>query len=254
MRGVAFAVEREDILCILGPNGSGKTTLLRALLGAHRPDAGTVRLAGAEVSRLPPWMLASRLAYVPQAVTNAVPFSVLDVVLMGRTSRLKLFATPSARDRRLALEALARTGIEHLRERRFTEISGGERQLALIARAIAQQAEVLVLDEPTASLDFGNQIRILRMLLGLAADGYAIVMAMHFPDQALLMRSRVAILNHGQLVAMGEAASVISSQLLSTVYGTPIRVVDLPPGESAGGQTTVCVPIIDRLQPKRVLS
>jgi iron complex transport system ATP-binding protein len=245
LRDASFAIERGEVLCILGPNGAGKTTLLRALLGAHRPDAGSIHIAGNDVLRLTARALARRVAYVPQATATPVPLSVADIVLMGRTPHLSPFATPSALDAKLALEALDRMGIADLHDRRFTEISGGERQLTLIARAIAQQAELLVLDEPSASLDFGNQIRILRIIGRLAADGYAIVMATHFPDHALLMRSQVAVLHGGRLAAEGRAASILTGALLSAVYDMPIQLVALPQGP--GNQDiTICVPVFDR--------
>ena len=204
LHDVSFAVDEGDILCLLGPNGAGKTTLLRCILGAQRVQGGRITIAG-RYGHLAARELARRIAYVPQAANLSLPFSVVEMVLMGRTPYIRALAVPTRADYDMALQALDKVGIGHLAPRLYTEISGGERQLALIARALAQQARLLLLDEPTANLDMGNQIKVLRVIRELADQGYAVLMTSHLPDHAFLLRSRVALLAHGTIAVVGMA-------------------------------------------------
>jgi iron complex transport system ATP-binding protein len=174
-RDVECRVAQGEVLCLLGPNGSGKTTLSRTILGLLAPRAGTVAVDGATTQGWSPRRRGRVFGYVPQAQPAAFAFTVRDLVLMGRTPHLGLFAAPGPRDRALADAALATLGIEGLAGRSCGELSGGERQLSLVARAIAQEARILVLDEPTANLDLGNQVRVLSALRALAARGLAVL-------------------------------------------------------------------------------
>src|SRR5262249_12531227 len=151
-------------------------------------------------------------------------YSVLDVVLMGRTARLKTFATPGPVDEGVARAKLADLGIEDLAEADFTRISGGQRQLALVARALAQAAPILVMDEPTASRDLGNEMMVLARIGALASRGYGVVLSTHDPDHALLVASRVAIIADGGLCAVGAPAEVVTAETLSAIYRTDVRV------------------------------
>src|SRR5262249_38620262 len=168
-RNVDLEVRAGEVLCLLGPNGSGKTTLFKTLLGLLPAQAGEVLLDGEPLARLARTEIARRIAYVPQAHTAHFPFRVLDMVVMGRTAHLGLFAAPNAADRQRAREALALLGIADLSEREYTRISGGQRQLVLIARALVQDAPAIVMDEPTANLDFGNQAIVLAEVKSLAS-------------------------------------------------------------------------------------
>jgi iron complex transport system ATP-binding protein len=164
------------------------------------------------------------MAYVPQAHAGVFAYTVLDVVLMGRTARLGLFASPGPADERAAREALAAIGIERLAEADYTRVSGGERQLALIARALAQGTPLLVLDEPTANLDFGNSARVLAHVAALAGRGYAIVLSTHEPDHALSIGTRVVIIHEGKIAATGTPAQIITSERLSEIYKIGVKV------------------------------
>src|ERR1700722_19121851 len=204
--GISLVILPGEVLCLLGPNGAGKTTLFRTLLGLQPPLAGNGAIDGVPLEFLRPADIAQRLAYVPQAHVTEFSYSVLDVVLMGRTSRLRAFASPGVADERIALEKLALLGIGELASHDYTKISGGQRQLALIARALAQETPILVLDEPTASLDFGNQALVLARIRELAGHGFGIVLSTHDPDHALMVATRVAVLAARGLRALGPPA------------------------------------------------
>ena len=223
-RGLDLALPAGEVLCVLGPNGGGKTTLFRTLLGLLPAQAGEVLLEGQALARMARADVARRIGYVPQGHVAQFAFTVREAVLMGRTAHVGLFAAPGAADRAAAEQAIATLGIESLADRVVTELSGGERQLAMIARALAQGARALVLDEPTASLDFGNQVRVLREIRRLAIDGYAVVFSTHDPGQAFLAASRVLLLAHGGSLRQGAPQEVITPQNLREVYGVEVRV------------------------------
>ena len=241
LAGISFSAARGDVLCILGPNGSGKTTLLRCLIGSLAMASGLVALAGQDTRAMAPRQLARLLAYVPQSTQSVFGHLVRDIVLMGRSAHLPRFQTPGPNDHAIVEAALARVGIAHLAARSFSTISGGEKQLCLLARAVAQEPAVLILDEPAASLDFGNQARILDILAGLAASGLAIVMTTHHPDHALQIGTSVLALREGRVVADGSTAAMLDEGFLSTLYGTPIRVLRSPDGLAA------CLPALSPL-------
>lgn len=217
--GIGFRIEAGEKLCLLGPNGCGKTTLFRTLLGLLPALAGELRVLGRPIAQWPRAALARSIAYVPQAHAGIFPFTVADMVLMGRTAHIGRFSSPSARDREIAARCLAALGVAHLEQRRFTEISGGERQLALIARALAQEPKLLVMDEPTASLDFGNQLRVLDHIERLGEHGMAVLMSTHQPEHALRVADRIALLAPGGLAAIGAAAEVATPAALAALYG-----------------------------------
>jgi len=235
-RDIALTLTPGEILCLLGPNGAGKTTLFRTLLGLQPPLGGAVLIDGMPLADLKPAEIARRLAYVPQAHVTEFSFTVLDVVLMGRTTRLRAFASPGAHDERIAREKLETLGIGELATHDYTRISGGQRQLALIARALAQEAPILVLDEPTASLDFGNQALVLARIRDLATQEFGIVLSTHDPDHALMVATRVAIIAEGGLRAIGPPDEVITAKMLSAIYRTDVVVEETPSGRR------VCVP------------
>lgn len=240
--GISFTLETGQVLSLLGPNGGGKTTLLRTLLGLIPALAGEVRLDAAPLASLSRREVAHRLAYVPQAAPGGFAYAAREVVAMGRAARLPLLAAPGARDLALAEAALDRLGISHLADRPVTELSGGERQLVLIARALVQDARCLVLDEPTASLDFGNQARVLREVRALAVrEGLAVLMTTHHPDHALLVADAAMLLHGGAMTGPMPPADLITPPRLRAAYGVDAVVGALATPQ---GERLVCAPLV----------
>ena len=237
---ISLAAGSGAVFCLLGPNGSGKTTLFKTLLGLIPARAGQVLLAEQPIERLSRAEIARRVAYVPQAHAAPFAFSAFEVVLMGRTAHLGLFSQPGEADREAARAALARLRIEDLAEADYTRLSGGQRQLVLIARALVQETATLIMDEPTASLDFGNQALVLREIAGVAADGLTVILSTHDPDHAFAVGTEVALLHEGGVRAAGTPAAALSAEALSSVYGIAVRITELADGG------TVCVPSLAR--------
>ncbi|HEV7306577.1 ABC transporter ATP-binding protein [Ensifer sp.] len=235
--GISLSLAAGEVLGLLGPNGAGKTTLFKTVLGLLPAKAGNVLLDGKPLSAWPRRERAKRIAYVPQAHAALFPFTALEVVLMGRAPHLQPFASPGHRDRRIAWDALASLGMEHLAQRAYTEISGGERQIVLIARALAQEPSILVMDEPTANLDYGNQMRVLSHIRALAGRGLSIVLSTHNPDHAFQVADRVALLHAATIIALGRPAEVLTSAALHQLYN-----IDVVVGSIEGSSARLCAP------------
>ncbi|WP_237478059.1 ABC transporter ATP-binding protein [Lichenibacterium dinghuense] len=233
--GIDLALEPGTVTCLLGPNGVGKTTLFRTLLGLLPPQAGRVLLGGDDLAGLSRAGIARRLAYVPQAHAGAFPYTVLDLAVMGRTAALGAFAVPGRADIGIARDALDAMGIAHLGDRDATRISGGQLQLALIARALAQRAGAIVMDEPTASLDLGNRIRVLGVVRRLADDGLAVLVSTHEPEQAFAVADRAAVIEAGGRFEAGPVERLLTAERLSRLYGVPLAVEATPSGRRVVG-------------------
>jgi len=225
---VSLEIGTGEVVCLLGPNGSGKTTLFKAILGLLPLQAGRIELDRRGIASWARREYARHIAYVPQVHVPPFPYDVLEVVSMGRTPYLCTCASPTAADRRVAQTVLEELAIGHLRHRAYTEISGGERQLVLIARALAQQPKFLIMDEPTSHLDYGNQIRTIARIRELSRHDIAVILTTHSPEHALACAARVVALHRGTLIADGPATAVITPPLLKTMYGVEVRVLDLP--------------------------
>ncbi|HVJ23171.1 MAG TPA: ABC transporter ATP-binding protein, partial [Burkholderiales bacterium] len=228
------------VMCVLGPNGGGKTTLFRTVLGLLPKHDGVIRLHDQDIENLTRHEIARRVGYVPQGHIGYFAFTVREFVLMGRTAHLGVFSTPGKHDRQVAEGALESLDIAHLADQAVTEISSGERQLTLVARALAQEPKLLVLDEPTASLDFGNQVRVLQRIAALAASGISILFSSHDPDHAFLCARRALLLAEGRVLEIGAPRAVIRADTLQRMYGVSVKVIDL------GGGAHTCLPAIGR--------
>ena len=224
-RGLDVKLKQGEVLALLGPNGSGKTTLLKTLLGILTPLAGEPTIDGTPIGRFSAAERARRIAYVPQSHTPSFAFTVETIVLMGRTAHGNLFSAPSGADRAVAARALERFGIAALSTRPYTMISGGERQLVMLARALAQEPRFIVLDEPTASLDFGNQGKVLREMRALAASGHGVLFTTHDPNHALRAADRAFLMRSGARLAEGKVREVLTRGRLEELYGTPVEAL-----------------------------
>ncbi|MGI6238611.1 MAG: ABC transporter ATP-binding protein [Christensenellales bacterium] len=225
LSGISFSVGEGALVCVLGANGAGKSTLFQCILGLRRGYAGWIALGGSDARGLSARARARHIAYVPQLTGEAVGYTAFEVALMGTSPALAPLACPGAREARIAMDALCRLGIEDLAPRMFMQLSGGERQLALIARALAQGAQTLILDEPTAALDYGNQQRVLSLLRALARAGYAVVYSTHSPQHALTHADCVLALSGGKIAACGAPDDCMDARLIEALYGVPARIV-----------------------------
>ena len=238
LTGIDLTVSEGSVLALLGPNGSGKTTLLKLMLGLMKPARGKVCLNGRDIHAMPQRELARNLAYVPQVHREAFAYKVADVVLMGRMPHKSFFSRYGREDHKMAAEALEKLGIGHLAERPYTEISGGERQLALIARAMAQGARVFIMDEPTNGLDYGNQVRLLERLKALSTDGYTFIFSTHHPDHAMAVAHRVVMMRQGVIAHDGPVGDTINCASLMELYNVDVRMYPVHEG------ICVCVPAV----------
>ena len=239
-RGLDLSLEKGEVLCVLGPNGSGKSTLFRTLLGLLPALGGEVSLDGRAMAQMKRGEIARAVAYVPQASASYFDFSLEEMVLMGRTAHLGAFAAPGERDRAASRASLERMGIASLAARPVSAVSGGERQLALIARALASEAPALVMDEPTANLDFGNQAKVLAQVAQLRDAGVSILLCTHDPDHAFQVADRVLLLRGGSAITLARTQEALTAENLTRLYDVPVQVADVA---TPGGVRRVCVRI-----------
>ena len=239
LQGISFTAESGDFLSVLGANGAGKSTLFRCLLGGLTDYTGAIALDGRDVRTLSRRETAEHIAYIPQIHRPTFGYSVLDTTLMGLTRQLSPFRSPTPEMEKHAMDALEQMGVAQLAERNFATLSGGEQQLVLIARALCQQSDILVMDEPTSSLDYGNQLRVLERVRQLARQGYTVLLSTHDPQHALRFSQKVLALSGGQVAADGCTADVLTPGLLRRLYGVEAVLLDTPygramlPGEGA---------------------
>lgn len=239
---ISFSIERGDVLCILGPNGTGKTTLIKCLNGLHEINTGEILINGENIKKLSFKQISRHIGYIPQAHVPSFPFKVFDVVLMGRAPYLNLTDSPKEEDRKIVMDALKTLGIEDLKDKEYTNLSGGERQLVFLARVLCQKPDILILDEPTSHLDFGNQIRLLEIIDNLAKSGLSIIMSSHFPDHAFLSSTKVAIMKDKRFIDFGTPDSVVTEKNLKRAYSIDVRLMELD------DKRKVCVPMKTNLK------
>ncbi len=241
VKNVSFSIDGGEMLSVLGPNGCGKTTLFRLILGLLSPSAGQLFIDGKSAEELSPKERAQKIAYIPQNHTPTFPYSVLDVLLMGRASHFSAFESPGSVDRSIAFGALERMCIAHLANEKYTALSGGQRQMVLIARAICQNARIFVMDEPGANLDYANLELLMGIVSGLAKEGYCVVMSTHSPEHPFSVADKALLMKDGGVVALGPPQTAISGEVLEQVYGIKMDVVTVKDRE--GGAHTICLPV-----------
>jgi iron complex transport system ATP-binding protein len=224
---INISIEEGNILCILGPNGTGKSTLIKCINGLLHLKDGKILLNNINIKSMNKADLAKIIGYIPQTHQSTFAFSVFDVVVLGRAPHLSLTEIPGENDFKIAQEAMESLGISHLRDKPYTRISGGERQLVLMARVLTQQPKILLLDEPTSHLDFGNQIRTLEVINQLAKNGLSVIMTSHFPDHTFISSNQVAILNNGTIMAMGTPEEVVTEENMRKAYGIDVKILEV---------------------------
>lgn len=237
LKGINFSLGNGELVCVLGKNGEGKSTLFRCMLGLLKGYRGEILIDGTERRHFSERELAGRIAYIPQNHNTAFSFSVLDMVLMGPTASLPRFMGPGQKEKDKALNALKLLKIDSLKDRIFEQISGGEQQLVLIARAIAQEAKILIMDEPCSSLDYGNQIRVMEELRALSQKGYLIVQSTHNPEHVFYFAHKALVMSEGKITAFGEPDKILTKELLESVYQVPIEIYE---NQKSGKK--VCMP------------
>jgi iron complex transport system ATP-binding protein len=237
---ISFTLNKGDVLCLLGPNGSGKTTFFKTILGLLKCQGGGIYLDGENIKGWSHSKIARSIGYIPQTHYPQFPFKVIDVVLMGRTAHLGPFAAPSESDVKIAEQAIDALNINYLRDKVYTEISGGERQLVLIARALAQQSPILLMDEPTASLDFGNQVMVLSRIQQLASSGLSIIMACHFPEHAFLYGTKVLLFRQGEVYGLGDPDTTVTKDNIKALYGVDVEIAKVRTRQ--GNTVKFCIP------------
>lgn len=234
LKDLSFVVEPGELFCLLGPNGCGKTTLLDCIMGHLKPGSGEVFLNGSNIDRNRPGQIARQIAYVPQTHDKTFPYSVMDMVMMGRSPYLGMFDRPGHEDRMVVEEAMETVGIAHLRKRAYTQLSGGEVQMVMVARALAQKTAVIVMDEPTAHLDFKHELVIMEKIVELMREqALTVIMATHFPNHCFYFENRginirVAMMNNQTLIALGSPGEILTEANLRELYDVNTRVLSFP--------------------------
>ena len=223
-KNVSFTLNSGEIISIIGPNGTGKTTLIKCVLSLLKPQKGTVKVDGVNIKDMSHKERSRKISYVPQAGAMIFNYRVIDVLVIGRVSHFKGGGSASIKDIEIVNQVIADLEIEHLKYSQFNELSGGEKQMVYLARAIVQDAKIIIMDEPTSNLDYKNQIKILKVLNDLAIKNYSIIMTSHFPEHALFLKTKALLLKGKRVFEYGEALDVISSESLTSLYETKIHV------------------------------
>lgn len=241
LRDVSFSLGEGEVLAVLGPNGSGKTTLFKAIMRFLPLLGGSLALDRRDATAMPLREFASQVSYIPQQHVPAFPYTVREMVLMGRSGHIGAFSSPRKADHAAVDDALRLLRMERLADRRYTEISGGERRLALIARAICQDARLLVMDEPSSDLDYANQQLVQDTVARLQERGYGIILSTHAPEYPYSVATTALLLQGGRVVAQGPPAESLTAATLTEAFGVPMDVVSVR--DSGGSERRLCLPI-----------
>lgn len=230
LEGLSFEVPDRCLCSVLGPNGAGKTTLFKCILGMLKKYRGEIKIDDISTRNLSAKELAHRVAYIPQSHNQTFDYRVIDMALMGTDHNLSMFSAPGRKEILRAEEALDRVGILYMREKLFSHLSGGEQQLVLVARALAQGSHTLLMDEPTSALDYGNQSMVMEQARLLADEGYCVVLSTHTPQHSLWYADMALALQGGNIAAFGAPAEVLNEELIDTLYGVKTNFIETESG------------------------
>ena len=240
LKDVDFRAYQGQLVALIGPNGAGKSTLFKCILKFLKGYEGQILLDGQDMKHMSRPQIAKKIAYIPQTTVPVFNYTVQDIVLMGLTGGLKPLESPKPHHVAKVGEVLKDMGIEHLKDRGFGKISGGERQLVLLARAIVQDAKILVMDEPTANLDYGNQFRVMEKIRDLVEHGYTVILSTHNPEHALLFAEKAFVLQDGCVKAAGPSKEVLTEKLMQELYDVEVQLMD---ASFRGQEAKVCLPV-----------
>ena len=240
LKDVNLEADAGKLVALIGPNGAGKSTLFKCILKFLKNYDGRVLLDGRDMKEMSRAEIAGKIAYIPQTTIPVFNYDVIDIVLMGMTGGFRLLETPKQQHVERADAVLEELGIARLRNKGFGRISGGERQLVLLARAMVQDADILIMDEPTANLDYGNQLRVMERIRGLAKEGYTVMLSTHNPDHALLFADLSFVLKDGRVKAAGPSGEVLTEELMHDLYDVDVKLIDY---DNEGESSRVCIPI-----------
>lgn len=238
---ISLRVGGGEVLSVLGANGSGKTTLFKTLLRFLPLMEGSVTVDGKDTAKMKTADFARKVSYIPQNHGEVFPYTVEEMVMMGRACHVPAFGVPTKEDERIVSEALHTLHISHLAKRRFTDISGGQQRLAMIARALSQQAQILVMDEPSSDLDYANQQLVERTLMELKEQGYAIILSTHAPEYPYSVATQALLLKNGRVVSAGPPEEALTPAALTEAFGVPMDVVTMQ--DSTGRERKMCLPL-----------
>ncbi len=240
LNGIDFRAEKGQLIAVLGKNGAGKSTLFKCILGFLTKYNGEILLDDKEVRTLNRKQIASIAAYIPQSEMPVYNYTVFDTVLMGTTGTLSPLQSPGEEQISTAEDAIRSMGIENLAQRGINDLSGGERQLALLARAIAQKAKLLIMDEPTANLDYGNQHLVMNSIAQMVSAGYTVLLSTHNPEHALQYATHVLAIKDHKVMAFGKATDVLTEEIIDEIYGMKVKIAEF---NVNGTVMKSCIPV-----------
>lgn len=238
LEDVSFSAKQGDIVCILGPNGSGKSTLIKSIVGLINLVKGDIFIDGVNIKTWKWSKRAKTMSYIPQTFSSTFQYKAIDIIMMGRTSYIQMASSPSKEDIKIAKESMEKLNILHLEDKIYCQMSGGERQLVKIAQALAQQSKIIVMDEPTNNLDFANQNSILNHLKDCSDMGITILMATHYPQQALYYGTKALLVNNNNVVEIDKPNKNLTEKRLQELYGMEVKLIEI---DVEGKKRKVCL-------------